>query len=251
MLKKIIIIFLLLCICNPSILLAQSTDDYTWQQISGKWSCVFDNKESYLKESKGKSINFDYNPLINLNSIITTNQVHLFTTLAHTFSLNAPSSATTFITFFGASDYRQFYGVRFTGNESSITAVSLIQSTINDTTLPKEAKNNFTVTTLASKEVSLNYGQTYTLTIRINKNTAEIIIDEQPILTCALPNTLEAGKIGFASKNVLPIIDNLFVYNKKTLIFSDEFSQQSIRKIVLQGRKLTKEEVEEMKKNKK
>lgn len=247
----LILIFLLLFTCNVVGAFAQSANEYTWEQISGRWSAVSDNKESYLNESRGKSFNFDYSPLINLNSIITTNEVQPFTTLTHTFSLNSPSSVTTFITFFGASDYLQFYGIRFTGNESSIITASLIQSTINDTTLPKEAKNNFTVTTLASKEVSLNYGQTYTLTIRINKNTAEIIIDEQPILTCALPNTLEAGKIGFASKNVLPIIDNLFVYNKKTLIFSDEFSQESIRKIVLQGRKLTKEEVEEMKKKNK
>ncbi|MGQ9843731.1 MAG: hypothetical protein ACUVRK_09205 [Spirochaetota bacterium] len=243
--------FLLLFTCSSVRTFAQSASEYTWQQISGNWSVVSDNQQSYLKESRGKSLNFDYSPLINLNSIITTNEVQSFSSLTHTFSLNAPLSAPAFITFFGASDFRQFYGISFVGNESSITTVSFIQSTINDTTLPKEAKNNFTITTLASKEVSLNYGQTYTLTITVQEKTISAVIDNTKLLSYTFNQKFYGGKIGFASKNCIPIIDDITIYNGKEIVFADDFSKQSIRKIVLQGRKLTNEELEEMKKKNK
>ena len=223
---------------------------YTWQQISGNWSVVSDNKESYLRENRGRSFNFDYSPLINHNSLITNQEVK-FTTLSHSFALNSPASSTTFFTFFNALDYRQFYAVQFTGNANSIHTIALIQSTIKDTTLPKQAKGNFTITTLAAKEVSLEYGTTYTLTISVQGKTINAAIDNAQVLSHTLNEELEGGKIGFASKDCIPIIDNLVVYNGKEIVFADDFSKESIKKIVLQGRKLTPQEVEEMKKNKK
>jgi hypothetical protein len=246
--KKVNYFLVLLFLFVSSSIFSQSY--YTWQQISGNWSVVSDNKESYLRENRGRSFNFDYSPLINHNSLITNQEVK-FTTLSHSFALNSPASSTTFFTFFNALDYRQFYAVQFTGNAHSIHTIALIQSTIKDTTLPKDAKFNFIISTLASKEVSLEYGTTYTLTITVQGKTISAAIDNAQVLSHTLNEEMEGGKIGFASKNCIPIIDNLVVYNGKEIVFADDFSKESIKKIVLQGRKLTPQEVEEMKKNKK
>ncbi|MCX8125324.1 MAG: hypothetical protein N3F66_14340 [Spirochaetes bacterium] len=231
-------------------LFAQTTPTYTWQQISGNWSVVSDNKESYLRENRGKSFNFDYSPLINLNSLISTDEFTI-TQLTHTISLHAPADSITYMTFFAASDYRQFYAVQFAGNSSNIHTISIIKSDIKDTTLPKQAKGNFYITTLASREVSLEYGRTYTLTITVQGKTIAVAIDNAQVLSHTLNEEPESGKIGFASKHCIPIIDNLKVYKGKEIIFEDDFSKESIRKIVLQGRKLTPQEVEELKKKKK
>lgn len=229
---------------------AQQTPTQTWQQISGNWSVVSDNKESYLRENRGKSFNFDYSPLINLNSLISNAEFPL-TSLTHTVTLHAPADGATYMTFFAASDYRQFYAVQFTGDSKSIHTVSIIKSDIKDTTLPKQAKGNFYITTLASREVSLEYGRTYTLSITVQGKTIIAAIDNAQVLSHTLTEEPEGGKIGFASKNCIPIIDNLKVYKGKDIIFEDDFSKESIRKIVLQGRKLTPEEIEEQKKKKK
>ncbi|NMB63623.1 MAG: hypothetical protein GYA16_02005, partial [Spirochaetes bacterium] len=67
--QSYIIAFLLLLAFSISY--AQQTS-HTWQQISGNWSVVSDNKESYLRENRGKSFTLDYSPLINVNSLIST-----------------------------------------------------------------------------------------------------------------------------------------------------------------------------------
>lgn len=226
------------------------TQEYTWQQISGNWAVVYDNRESYLKESRGKTYIFNYSPLINLNAIITSKEVN-FTTLTHTFSINAPSDSPLYFTFFDCVDYRQFYAVQFTGDSTTIHTVSIIKSDIKDTTLPKQAKGNFIITTLATKPISLEYGKTYTLAISVQGNTISIAIDNAQVLSHTLDEELEGGKIGFASKNCIPVIDNLKVYKGNDIIFQDDFSKESIRKIVLQGKKLTPQEVEEYKKKNK
>ncbi|MGB4270275.1 MAG: hypothetical protein WBK20_13990 [Spirochaetota bacterium] len=227
---------------------AQSQHHYTWQQISGNWSVVSDNKESYLRENRGKVYNFGYSPLINCNSIITTDELPEYTMITHTLAINAPSNDAAFMTFFAATDYRQFYGVQFSANESSIYTVSIVQSDIKDTTLPRQAKGNFTVTTLASQELSLNPGQTYTIAIAINSKAISVLIDKTQVLSLKVPHQPHGGKIGFSSKHCIPIIDNLIVYNDNTIIFTDDFSKESIRKIVLHGKKLTPEEVKKKEK---
>jgi hypothetical protein len=244
LMNKIILIKLSLLL---SIIHAYTQSTHTWQQISGNWSVVSDNKESYLRENRGKSFNFDYSPLINLNSLIS-NSEYDFTSITHTVAIYAPADGATYLTFFAASDYRQFYAVQFTGTTSSITTIQIIKSQIKDTTLPKQAKGNFTITTLATKEVSLAYGKTYTLTITAQGKTITVAIDNTQVLSHTIDEELEGGKIGFASKNCIPIIDNLKVYKGKEIIFEDDFSKESIRKIVLQGKKLTPQEVEERKK---
>ncbi len=226
------------------------TSTHTWQQISGNWSVVSDNKESYLRENRGKSFNFDYSPLINVNSLISSNSFS-FTSVTHTVALYSPADGATYLTFFAASDYRQFYAVQFTGDSKIIHTVSIIKSDIKDTTLPKQAKGNFIITTLATKEVSLDYGRAYTLSINLQGKTLTAAIDNTRILSHTLNEEPEGGKIGFASKNCIPIIDNLKVLNGKEIVFEDDFSKESIRKIVLQGRKLSPQEVEELKQQKK
>ncbi|MEJ5362395.1 MAG: hypothetical protein WHV26_10070 [Spirochaetota bacterium] len=240
----------LLALIIFSISSAQQTNTYTWQQISGNWSVVSDNKESYLRENRGKSFQFDYSPLINLNSIISTNE-YSFTVLHHTFSLHSPGNDSTHLTFFSASNYRQFYAVKLAGNNSTIHTISLVASSIKDTTLPKDAKGNFVITTLSAREIALQYGTTHTLTITVHNKTISIAIDNAQVLSHTLDEELEEGSIGFASKNCIPIIDNLIVYKGNEIIFSDDFSKESIRKIVLQGRKLTPEEVKQEKEKQK
>ncbi len=244
-------IFLFVVIYLSQLSAQNQPSHYIWQQVSGNWSVISDNKESYLRESRGMVFHFDYSPLINLNSLISMNEIPSFTMLTHTFSLNAPASDATFMTFFAASDYRQFYGVQFSGNESSITTVSLVQSDIKDTTLPRQAKGNFTITTLSSQNVSLAYGRTYTLSITIQKKHITVLVDNTQVLSHTLDEEPEGGKIGFAAKHCIPIIDNLIVSKDNTIIFSDDFSKESIRKIVLQGRKLTPEEVKQEKEKQK
>ncbi len=78
---------------------SQSTPTYTWQQISGNWSVVSDNKESYLRENRGKSYTFNYSPLINLNSLIS-NSEYDFTSITHTVAIYAPADGATYLTFF-------------------------------------------------------------------------------------------------------------------------------------------------------
>lgn len=232
-----------------SISYAQQTS-HTWQQISGNWSVVSDNKESYLRENRGKSFTFDYSPLINVNSVISTSEYD-FTSLSHTFAIYAPADGATYMTFFAASNYRQFYAVQFTGDSKTIHTVSIIKSDIKDTTLPKQAKGNFIITTLATKPISLEYGRTYTLSISVQDKTIYVAIDNAQVLSHTLDEKLEGGKIGFASKNCIPVIDNLKVYKGNDIMFQDDFSKESIRKIVLQGKKLTPQEVEERKKKNK
>ncbi len=242
-----IVLVLTVCLIGIGTTLLQASD-FIWQQISGNWSVVTDNKESYLKENRSKAFNFDYSPLINCNTIISTNSSIVFTTVTHTLTLDAPQGTATYLTFFNATDYRQFYAVQLTGNDSCITTISIIQSDIKDTTLPKQAKGNFVITTLASSDVQLAYGQPYTLAITIKNATITVLVDNKQVLSHTLNEKLEGGSIGFASKNCIPIIDNCKVYNGSTVVFEDDFSKESIRKIILKGKKLTPQEIEEQKK---
>lgn len=224
---------------------------YKWLQITGNWTIIIDRDVKYLKENKSKSIIFNYSPLVNYNSIISNEEIISFSELKVDFSINSSTVDSTLFIFFNAQSFRQFYAVQFTGNEKTIHTVALIQSNIKDTTLPKQAKGNFNITTLATKEISLEYGRTYTLTITVQGKTISAAIDTAQVLSHTLNEELEGGKIGFASKNCIPIIDNLVVYNGKEIVFADDFSKESIKKIVLQGKKLTPQEVEEEKKKKK
>lgn len=219
---------------------------HTWQQISGNWSVVLDNRESYLRESRGRSFNFGYSPLINLNSLISINE-YSATSITHTFALHSPASASTYLTFFAASDFRQFHAVQFSGGRANINTISIIRSTIKDTTKPRQEKGNFIVATLASQELPLDYGRAYTLTINIQGKTISVLIDNAQVLSHTLDDELEGGKIGFASRNCLPIIDNLKVFKGNNILFEDDFTKESIKKKVLRGRKLTPEEVEQQK----
>jgi len=244
---RTIVLVVTVCFICMSTTLSQASD-FIWQQISGNWSVVADNKESYLKENRSKAFAFDYSPLINCNAIISTNSSIVFTRLTHTLMLDAPQDTATYFTFFNASDYRQFYAVQLTGNDSCITTLSIIQSDIKDTTLPKQAKGNFIITTLASSDVQLAYGQPYTLTIAIKNAIITVLVDDKQVLSHTLNEKLEGGSIGFASKNCIPIIDNCKVYNGSSVVFEDDFSKESIRKIILKGKKLTPQEIEEQKK---
>ncbi|HRV16377.1 MAG TPA: hypothetical protein P5130_13970, partial [Spirochaetota bacterium] len=73
-----IVLVLTVCLIGIGTTLLQASD-FIWQQISGNWSVVTDNKESYLKENRSKAFNFDYSPLINCNAIISTNSAIVFT----------------------------------------------------------------------------------------------------------------------------------------------------------------------------
>jgi len=75
-----------------------------------------------------------------------------------------------------------------------------------------------------------------------------VLVDNKQVLSHTLNEKLEGGSIGFASKNCIPIIDNCKVYNGSTIVFEDDFSKESIRKIILKGKKLTPQEIEEQKK---
>jgi hypothetical protein len=221
---------------------------YRWISIAGKWETRKDNKEIFLIESKSKTYNHGYSELINYNSLISQDVIIEPSLIQFSFSMSSPANTTEQLFFFNSDDFRSFYAFKLAGDGKKISKISLISSKINDTTLPRAIKNNFTVSEMAAKECSLDYNKDFASEIAINKRkkTLAFKVNGKELLSTNLPNDISSGKIGFSNRNAVLKIAGLKVYSGKKVVFEDDFSTDSIKRLKFTAKKIS--ETEDVKK---
>jgi len=224
---------------------------YKWLSVSGKWETRLDGKTSYLLETKGKYYEAGYSPLNNINSLITESAIPEYTSLTFNLEvLSAIKDPADILVVFAAKDLRQFYAFKFTGTMEKAAMVHFISSKINDTTRPPAQKWNFTVSELASKDFDLEYRKEHTVEIRVKDTKATLYVDDKKILQAEAPEALTGGRIGFSDRNALIKISDVKVYNGRKVVFEDNFAEDSIKRYKVTATRVSKEEMEKMRREK-
>ncbi|MBN2038684.1 MAG: hypothetical protein JW864_01485 [Spirochaetes bacterium] len=201
-----------------------------WKNISGQWE-IFKNKgSSSLYEKKCKYRKWNYNELINFNSIATLNPINAYDKYTFSFQVQYPRKPAAELMFlFAMKHYRIFYAFKYIIEEDK-TELQFISSKITDPTLKASVKNNFFISVLNSKKIKFEFNKLYNVEIKINENKAELYIDGKKTMEAKSPENLNSGRIGFSSRNCQPIIDDVKIYDKGNIVFEDDFSLDLIQR---------------------
>jgi len=192
-----------------------------------------------LFDSKSKSIAYGYSELINTNSIISIPVMTKASRFETEIELFSPSDSSSGTFIFTSQSYKSYYAVQLQGSKKGIEKAVLQQCAVKDTTLPPSAKNNFTITELASKPVSLKWGNPVKITITAKKKKLKADINGTEI-DFTLDSALPEGSVGFSHTNNLMKIRSIKVLSDNTVIFEDDFSQDRIKKMVYKAEKVDK-----------
>lgn len=241
--KKIIFILTLICLfmTNNQNLFAQ-TKNFKWTSINGAWTVRDDNNTFSLISQKDSVYQWNYSELINYNSIINNtfyNNINNFN-YQIIFTPSSSSGLPEFLFFFCAENLKNFYAIKFSGDSNEINTIKVISCKIKDTTRKPSEKNNFVITELNSKNYKLNYKTKYDVNLKIASNTLILFVDNKEVLNYQLVNpqlNLKFGKFGFANRNGLQQIYNFRGLNDQEIIFQDDFSKDSLQKVVVEIKK--------------
>jgi hypothetical protein len=217
---------------------------YKWKKISGKWeikkSC---GSSSFLEESRAKTRQWGYSELINNNSIISENPLEKYSRIAFSMELADPTdNPVQMMAFFAARDYRYFHAFRFSGDREGIERVSLVRSREKDPKLPRNVKWNFIIEEKMSKEYPLEYNRNYRIDIRFQKKSVLLYIDKKRIASFISKEPLNSGRFGFSSRNAIIRISEVKVYAGNRIIFEDDFSEDTIKRIGVKAKRVKEKE---------
>jgi hypothetical protein len=204
---------------------------YKWKKISGKWQVMKLNTGGVLYNPKPKAYKFGYSELINNNSIISYHPLKKVTKISFYWKAYNPQAENNVMFFFNAASFKQFHGFRLTGNASQLTKIVLLRSEIKDTTRRRSARWNFSLTELASKKVAIPFSKVYKSTIVIKGSTCAFYLEDEKIFEAEARSNLADGNFGFSHLHNLLQISRVEVFSGNRLIFSDDFSQDSIKRI--------------------
>jgi hypothetical protein len=216
----------------PAFLSAEET--FKWQKISGAWQIKSERNSGYLFDQYSRSVDYGYSDLINNNSLISIDAPSGITRISSKIELLSPRAEDNHITvFFAAQSYRDFFGFRFAGRDKGFTEVQFIRSSVIDTTLPPSQKNNFRVEVLSSKVFVRQPSSPIDVTINIRGFEAELVIDGASVLKAEAQRSLSDGQFGFSHTNNLLRISDVAAYRGQSIVFSDNFTAQSIKSNVV------------------
>lgn len=211
--------------------------NYKWKQIAGKWKVYNKNNSSYLYNNRLKAYDFGNSELINHNSLISLKKINKLTSLKSEIEIFNPRKKNQFMIFWSAKSYRNFYAFRFLGNSSKINKIEFIKSEVKDTTQPPSKRWNYLITTLKSKKIKLDFSKVYNVEIKLNKNICELFIDNKSILKVKIDKTFAKGSIGFSHEYNLVRIMDIKAYSNSSVIFEDDFSKDSIKRVIVRAKK--------------
>lgn len=233
--KRLLAVTLILLFGLPFI--ARAEEDAKWRSVSGKWRTGSDKESTYIVETKLRSRSWGYSELINQNSIVTLESLTGVTSIKFTLRFQEPvKSEVTAMAYFNVESYREFIGFRFSGNKESLNKAQFITSQIKDKSKPPSKKWNFKITEIETCECSLSYNKEYKMEIQIEKGSAALYIDGKKILQGKCDEATGSGKIGFSVKNAALRIDDVRAFNGKKIVFEDDFSRDTIKRIVVKGK---------------
>jgi hypothetical protein len=215
--------------------ISAQADDRQWLQISGRWTVDTDKRQ--LADSNPRTINIGYNELINMNSVSSAVNLEKITKISSDFELFSPMKENKAMLFFASSSQKSFYAVKFTGTQESITTMSLIQSSVKDSSLSTKEKNNFTIEELASVPVSMKWGELITLSIELSKKKIKASALGFS-LNYQVKDPIPSGDIGFSHSNNLITVKSIKVWSEKKVIFEDDFSKNRLKKVSVNATKV-------------
>lgn len=251
MLHKLCLFFAIVSLCQ--IFSSDAITDektYKWMKISGNWetrkSC---NDSSYfLWESKAKTRQWGYSELINNKSIIAENPLNEYSRITFNMEIADPiDNPVQIMAFFAARDFRYFHAFRFSGVRAGLKKVSLISSREKNPALPRRVKGNFIIEEKLTKDCVLEYDKNYFIDIRFYGKKILLFIDKKRIASFVSKEPLNSGRFGFSNRNASIKIADVKVYSGKKLIFEDDFSEDTIKRIGVRAKRVdkTSQEVEE------
>ncbi len=211
-------------------------DNYKWKKLAGKWEVRTEDGKSFLIEKKRRASQWNYNELINFNSILSNESFTTISSIAFSIKPSNPKNDdTAFMASFGITDGREFFAFKLSGDDDELDKVQFVWSKIKDKTLSIKKKANFVISEVACAEVELDFDKEYNVKIDINSKKAAISIDGKKALEGTLDRDLASGKIAFSSRNFQLQIDDVKVFNGKKIIFEDDFSKDSIKRKSFKG----------------
>jgi hypothetical protein len=243
--RRLCLFFAVISLCQLLSFNAISDEKaFKWKKISGSWeikkSC---NSSYFLTESRGKTRQWGYSELINNNSIIAEKPLEGYSRIAFSMELAEPmDNPVQMMAFFASRDYRYFHAFRFSGNREGIKKVSLISSREKDPKLPGKVKWNFIIEEKLSTDYPLEYKRTYRIDIRFPKKRVLLYIDKKRIASFTVREPLNSGRFGFSNRNASIRISDVKVYAGKSIIFEDDFSEDTIKRIGVRARPVKEKE---------
>lgn len=218
---------------------AQSSEGpLVWRQINGIWEVVKGDKFNYVIDKKVRSHNWGYNELINHNTFITIEPLEKYDSISFHVKFTEPLPENVrFMMPFGIKQDREFYAFRLTGNGNALLKIDFIQSVIKDPSKPATERWNFEIKELKSVEHALAFNSDYHIEIRIEKRKTTLFVEKKPVLTADIPaEELDKGKFGFSSLHMKPMIWDIAVKLGRKTVFTENFSEDSFRRIKVKGK---------------
>ena len=201
-----------------------------WQRLSGHWEI----KNNLLQEQQGWVSPWNYYLLLDYNTVISQKKIENFTSFKTSFELTAPIKDKTefIISWQIQSPYKNWnyhlYGLKLTGNNSSLNQIDFFHSDQKDKKKKYNQKNNYFVKILNYKKINLSYKKKHAALISFFKNQLTITLNQKNILILPWTKKSNKGKIGFSGKNVKINIHEVEVRNKEKLLWHDNFKKDSL-----------------------
>jgi hypothetical protein len=215
---------------------AAQEENFKWKSISGKWRTYSDDSGTYLVETKIKTVEWGNSELINYNSIITTQPFEGITSLKISMRiLNSVKPEVALMIFLKAENFRDFFAFRLTGTDGTLSRAQFISSKIKDPLKPPAEKWNYVITELGNSKCKIINDKDFKAEILIKGGNAVLFIDGEKILEGKADSNFGAGKFGFSCKNAALRLDDVKAYKDKDIIFEDDFSKDSMQRIVVKG----------------
>lgn len=243
----IAVISLFQCLSSNAITVEKT---FKWMRITGRWEIQRSpNSNTYfLWESRAKTREWGYSELINYNSIIAENPLNEYSRITFNMELADPlDNPVQIMAFFAARNFRYFHAFRFSGVRAGLKKTSLISSREKNPALPRRVKGNFIIEEKLTKDCALEYDKNYRIDIRFYGKKVLLFIDKKRIASFVSKEPLNSGRFGFSNRNASIKIADVKVYSGKKLIFEDDFSEDTIKRIGVRAKRVNKtsQEVEE------
>ncbi len=243
--RRIDLLIVILILFSAGIIQVPAENKYKWQRFGGKWVIA----NSLLEEKQVWASPWYYYELLNYNTLISFNKIENYNTFKYTFKVLKPGieiktrdKEPAFMTAFNVkSPYRSWYfhmfAVKITGNSDYLDKISLIFSDRIDKTKKYAVKHNTFVKELSSEKIKLDYGKEYTLNIDLSGNNALVTIDGKKVLEGQMPESDHGGKFALSSKNLQLKVKDFTVLHKNDVVFSDDFSHDTIFVLKMRAKK--------------
>ena len=246
----ITVISLLQCLSSNDITVGKT---FKWMRITGRWEIQSspNSNSHFLWERRAKTREWGYSELINYNSIIAENPLNEYSRITFNMEIADPIDNPVQIMAFFASRYsrysRYFHAFRFSGVRAGLKRVSLISSREKNPELPRRVKWNYIIEEKLTKNCTLEYDKNYFIDIRFYGKKILLYINKKRVASFVSKEPLNSGRFGFSNRNASIKIADVKIYSGKKIVFEDDFSEDTIKRIGVRTRRVkkTSEEVKE------